>query len=81
MKNAEIKQWLRKANQQGCEDYIVIAIDKNHNMLASVEASIENMMEMLGSFATQNPAFKEVLMATATYLMQKDSQKEEEAEK
>lgn len=81
MKNAEIKHWLRKANQQGCEDYIVIAIDKKHNMVASAEASFENMMEMLGSFAMQNPGFKEVLMATATYLIQKESKKEEEAEK
>lgn len=80
MKNAEIKHWLRKANQQGCEDYIVIAIDKNHNMIASAEASIENMMEMLGSFAMQNPGFKEALMATAAYLIQKESKKEGEAE-
>lgn len=81
MKNAEIKNWLRKANLQGCEDYIVIAIDKNHNMIASAEASFENMMEMLGSFAVQNPDFKEVLMTTAAYLMQKDNKKNEEAEK
>jgi hypothetical protein len=77
MKNAEIKHWLRKANQQGCEDYIVIAIDKNHNMIASAEASFENMLEMLGSFAEQNPGFKEVLLTAAGYFITKENAKKE----
>ena len=77
MKNAEIKHWLRKANQQGCENYIVIAIDKNHNMVGAADATFENMLEMIGSFAEQNPGFKEVLLTAAGYFITKENAKKE----
>ena len=76
-KIAEIKSWLREAKLNGCNEYIVIAINKKHRMVGSAEATFENMLEMLGSFAEQNPAFKEVLIATAAYFIQKDKKSKE----
>lgn len=76
-KIAEIKSWLREAKLNGCNEYIVIAINKNHNMVGAADATFENMLEMLGSFAEQNPAFKDVLLAAAAYFIQKDNKGEE----
>lgn len=76
-KIAEIKGWLREAKLNGCNEYIVIAIDKKHNMVASADATFENMLEMLGSFAEQNPGFKEVLLTAAGYFITKENAKKE----
>ena len=77
-KIAELKSWLREVKLNDCEEYIVIAINKKHRMVGSAEASFENMLEMLGSFAEQNPAFKDVLLAAAAYFIQKGNKKSEE---
>ena len=76
-KIAEIKGWLREAKLNDCDEYIVIAINKNHNMVASADATFENMLEMLGSFAEQNPGFKEVLLTAAGYFITKENAKKE----
>lgn len=76
-KIAEIKGWLREAKLNDCNEYIVIAINKKHNMVGAADATFENMLEMIGSFAEQNPAFKEVLIATAAYFIQKDKKSKE----
>lgn len=68
-KIAEIKNWLREAKLNDCNEYIVIAINKKHIMVGSAEATFENMLEMLGSFAKQNPPFKQVLLSIAAYFM------------
>lgn len=80
-KIAELKSWLREVKLNDCEEYIVIAINNKHRMVGSADATFENMLEMLGSFAEQNPAFKEVLIATAAYFIQKDKKSEEGGEK
>lgn len=76
-KIAELKSWLREVKLNDCEEYIVIAINKKHRMVGSAEASFENMLEMIGSFAEQNPAFKEVLLSAAGYFITKENAKKE----
>lgn len=68
-KIAEIKGWLREAKLNDCDEYIVIAINKKHNMVGAADATFENMLEMIGSFAEQNPPFKQVLLSIAAYFM------------
>ena len=80
-KIAEIKGWLREAKLNDCNEYIVIAINKKHNMVGAADATFENMLEMIGSFAGQNPGFKDVLVTAAAYFIQKDIKSKEEAEK
>lgn len=76
-KIAEIKGWLREAKLNDCDEYIVIAINKNHNMVGAADATFENMLEMIGSFAEQNPGFKEVLLTAAGYFITKENAKKE----
>ena len=76
-KIAEIKGWLREAKLNDCNEYIVIAINKRHNMVGAADATFENMLEMIGSFAEQNPSFKEVLLTAAGYFVQKDMKNKE----
>ncbi|MBQ8958093.1 MAG: hypothetical protein IJ057_06280 [Bacteroidales bacterium] len=77
-KISELKGWLREAKLNDCNEYIVIAINKKHRMVGSAEASFENMLEMIVSFAEQNQPFKEVLLATVSYFIQKDAKSKEE---
>ncbi|MBQ8958115.1 MAG: hypothetical protein IJ057_06390 [Bacteroidales bacterium] len=77
-KIAEISGWLREAKLNDCNEFIVIAINKKRRMVGSAEASFENMLEMIVSFAEQNQPFKEVLLATVSYFIQKDAKSKEE---
>lgn len=78
-KIAEIKNWLREAKLNNCNEYIVIAINKKHNMVGAADATFENMLEMIGSFAEQNPGFKQVLLTAAGYFISKENAKKEGA--
>ena len=80
-KIAELKSWLREAKLKECDEYIVIAINKNHHMVGVADGSFNNMLEMLASFAEQNRGFKEVLMTAAAYFIEKEKKSEEEAKK
>ena len=79
-KIAEIKGWLREAKLNDCNEYIVIAINKKHNMVGAADATFENMLEMIGSFAKHDPAFKDVLLTAAGYFVQKDTKNKEEGQ-
>ena len=76
-KIAEIKGWFREAKLNDCNEYIVTAINKKHNMVGAADATFENMLEMIGSFAEQNPAFKDVLLTAAGYFITRENAKNE----
>ena len=77
----ELENWLREAEKNESTDYIAIAINEKHNMVGTADGSVTNMLEMLCSFAIQNPGFKDVLVTAAAYFIQKDIKRKEEAKK
>lgn len=70
---AELKSWLREVRLNDCNEYIVIAINEKREMIGSAQSSYESMLEMLGSFAKQNQAFKQVLISAACYFITKEN--------
>lgn len=73
----EIKSWLREVRLNDCNEYIVIATNEKHEMIGSAQSSFKSMLEMIGSFAEQNPGFKEVLLAAAGYFITRENAKNE----
>lgn len=70
---AELKSWLREVRLNDCNEYIVIATNEKREMIGSAQSSFKSMLEMIGSFAEQNPGFKEVLLAAAGYYITKEN--------
>ena len=76
MKIKSLRNWLEEAEQGESEEFIAIALTKEHKLCSVASCSVESMIEMLTTCAEKNVHFQNALMITASYISEKAKQEE-----
>ena len=75
-----LEDWLQGVRQGDHDNFIAMAVNKNHQLRSVASCKAESMLEMLLTCADKNEAFRDAIMA-ATSIIAKKMKEEGKAQK